>query len=40
MFFVDVVASGLLLARTDPDGEWLQAALALSIEIFDSNTFR
>jgi hypothetical protein len=33
-FIADLVAAGLLLARTDPVGEWLQAALALSIEIF------
>jgi len=28
-FIADSVAAGLLLARTDPVGEWLQAALAL-----------
>ena len=33
-FIADLVAAGLLLARTDPVDEWLQAALALSIEIF------
>ena len=33
-FFVDLVAAGLPFARTDPVDEWLQVALALSIEIF------
>jgi hypothetical protein len=33
-FFVDLVAGRLLLARSDPVDEWLQVALALSIEIF------
>ena len=30
----DLVAAGLPSARTDPIDEWLQAAPALSIEIF------
>jgi hypothetical protein len=33
-FIADFVAAGLLLARTDPVDEWLQVALALSIENF------
>ena len=32
-FIADLVAAGPLLARTDPVDEWLQVALALSIEI-------
>jgi hypothetical protein len=33
-FIADLVAAGLLFARTDAVDEWLQVALALSIEIF------
>jgi hypothetical protein len=33
-FIADLVAADLLPARTDLIDEWLQAALALSIEIF------
>jgi hypothetical protein len=33
-FIADLVAAGLPPARTDPVDEWLQAAPALSIEIF------
>ena len=33
-FIADLVAAGLLVARTDAVDEWLQVALALSIEIF------
>jgi hypothetical protein len=33
-FIAELVAAGLLLACTDPVDEWLQVALALSIEIF------
>ena len=33
-FIADLVAAGLPPARTDPIDEWLQAALALRIEIF------
>jgi len=33
-FIADQVAAGHLLARSDPVDEWLQVALALSIEIF------
>jgi hypothetical protein len=34
LFIADLVAAGLLFARTDAVDEWLQVALALSIEIF------
>jgi len=33
-FIADLVAAGLPFARTDAVDEWLQVALALSIEIF------
>jgi hypothetical protein len=36
-FIADWVAAGLLLACTDPVDEWLQVALALSIEIFSES---
>jgi hypothetical protein len=37
-FISDLVAAGLLLARTDPDDEWLQVALALSFRNFSGET--